>query len=225
MPTDKTVLVAWKDYSAAKELSTQVSRQVEEERAQAGGEGETFQDMPRKKENPGTDRLRAGVSAGGHAGGVWRGRGGQLAEEPVLKKACIRKSAFPAEKPVSYKFKTCGKENALMKDYQLDTLCIHAGYQPKNGEPRVAPIVQSTTYVYESSKEMGALFDLQEDGFFYTRLANPTNDVVEKKIAALEGAWAPAHLLRPGCQFDGRAEHLPRRVPCGQFQRYLRRHL
>ena len=49
MPTDKTVLVAWKDYSAAKELSTQVSRQVEEERAQAGGEGETFQDMPRKK--------------------------------------------------------------------------------------------------------------------------------------------------------------------------------
>lgn len=74
-----------------------------------------------------------------------------------------------------------------MKDYQLDTLCIHAGYQPKNGEPRVAPIVQSTTYVYESSKEMGALFDLQEDGFFYTRLANPTNDVVEKKIAALEG--------------------------------------
>lgn len=51
----------------------------------------------------------------------------------------------------------------------------------------MAPIVQSTTYVYESSKEMGALFDLQEDGFFYTRLANPTNDVVEKKIAALEG--------------------------------------
>lgn len=74
-----------------------------------------------------------------------------------------------------------------MKDYQLDTLCIHAGYRPGNGEPRVAPIVQSTTYTYESSKEMGDLFDLQKDGFFYTRLGNPTNDVVEKKIAALEG--------------------------------------
>ena len=61
-----------------------------------------------------------------------------------------------------------------MQDYKLDTLCIHGGYSPKNGEPRVAPIVQSTTYVYESSKEMGALFDLQEEGFFYTRLGNPT---------------------------------------------------
>ena len=74
-----------------------------------------------------------------------------------------------------------------MEKRNLDTLCIHAGYQPKNGEPRVAPIVQSTTYVYESSQEMGALFDLEKDGFFYTRLGNPTLDVVEKKIAALEG--------------------------------------
>ena len=53
-----------------------------------------------------------------------------------------------------------------MKTQKPDTLCIHAGYSPKNGEPRVAPIVQSTTYVYESSQEMGALFDLQEEGFF-----------------------------------------------------------
>lgn len=75
----------------------------------------------------------------------------------------------------------------MMKEYKLDTLCIHGGYKPGNGEPRVAPIVQSTTYTYESSKEMGDLFDLQKDGFFYTRLGNPTNDVVEKKIAALEG--------------------------------------
>ncbi len=74
-----------------------------------------------------------------------------------------------------------------MQDYKLDTLCIHAGYKPGNGQPRVAPIVQSTTYTYESSKEMGALFDLEEDGFLDTRLGNPTNDVVEKKIAALEG--------------------------------------
>ena len=72
-----------------------------------------------------------------------------------------------------------------MQDFKPDTLCIHAGYTPKNGEPRVAPIVQSTTYVYESSKEMGDLFDLQAEGFFYTRLANPTLDAVEKKIAAL----------------------------------------
>lgn len=69
----------------------------------------------------------------------------------------------------------------------MDTLCIHAGYEPGNGDPRVVPIVQSTTYTYESSKEMGDLFDLQAEGFFYTRIGNPTNDAAEKKIAALEG--------------------------------------
>lgn len=74
-----------------------------------------------------------------------------------------------------------------MKNYERDTLCIHAGYTPKNGQPRVLPIVQSTTYTYESSQEMGDLFDLQAEGFFYTRLGNPTIDAVEKKIAALEG--------------------------------------
>ena len=74
-----------------------------------------------------------------------------------------------------------------MKTYKPDTLCIHAGYTPGNGDPRVLPIVQSTTYTYESSDEMGDLFDLKKDGFFYTRLANPTLDAVEKKLAALEG--------------------------------------
>ncbi len=74
-----------------------------------------------------------------------------------------------------------------MKEFERDTLCIHAGYKPQNGEPRVMPIVQSTTYTYESSQEMGDLFDLKEDGFFYTRLGNPTLDHVEQKIAALEG--------------------------------------
>ena len=74
-----------------------------------------------------------------------------------------------------------------MKDLQRDTLCIHAGYKPGNGQPRVMPIVQSTTYTYESSQEMGDLFDLKAEGFFYTRLGNPTNDCVERKIAALEG--------------------------------------
>ena len=70
---------------------------------------------------------------------------------------------------------------------KIDTLCVQAGYEPKNGEPRVLPIVQSTTFVYDSAETMGKLFDLEEEGFFYTRLANPTLDTVAKKIAALEG--------------------------------------
>ena len=74
-----------------------------------------------------------------------------------------------------------------MKQLKPDTTCIHAGYEPKNGEPRVVPIAQSTTYTYDSAETMGKLFDLEADGFFYTRLANPTLDAVEKKIAALEG--------------------------------------
>ncbi len=74
-----------------------------------------------------------------------------------------------------------------MSEYQIDTNCIHAGYSPKNGEPRVLPIVQSTTFKYESAQSMGKLFDLEDDGFFYTRLGNPTLDAVEKKIAVLEG--------------------------------------
>lgn len=74
-----------------------------------------------------------------------------------------------------------------MKELRIDSKCIHAGYEPGNGQPRVVPIVQSTTYTYDSSKEMGALFDLEAEGFFYTRLGNPTLDAVEKKIAALEG--------------------------------------
>lgn len=69
----------------------------------------------------------------------------------------------------------------------INTLCVQAGYEPKNGEARVVPICQSTTFAYDSADTMGKLFDLEEDGFFYTRLANPTLDAVEKKIAALEG--------------------------------------
>lgn len=74
-----------------------------------------------------------------------------------------------------------------MKEYSIETICVQAGYEPKNGEARVVPICQSTTYKYDSSEHVGKLFDLQEEGFFYTRLANPTVDAVEKKIAALEG--------------------------------------
>ncbi|XOQ48558.1 MAG: Methionine gamma-lyase [Eubacteriales bacterium] len=74
-----------------------------------------------------------------------------------------------------------------MSQYHIDTRCIHAGYEPENGAPRVLPIVQSTTFRYDSAQTLGELFDLKADGFFYTRLGNPTIDAVEKKIAALEG--------------------------------------
>ena len=69
----------------------------------------------------------------------------------------------------------------------IDTICVQGAYQPKNGEPRVMPIVQSTTYKYESSDEMGQLFDLKKPGYFYSRLANPTCDLVAQKIAMMEG--------------------------------------
>lgn len=74
-----------------------------------------------------------------------------------------------------------------MSNYKINTKCIQSGYNPKNGEPRVLPIYQSTTFKYSSSEEVGKLFDLEEDGFFYTRLANPTVACVENKIADLEG--------------------------------------
>lgn len=73
-----------------------------------------------------------------------------------------------------------------MSNYHIETKCIQEGYQPKNGESRVLPIYQSTTFKYDSSEHVGKLFDLTEEGFFYTRLANPTVDCVERKIAALE---------------------------------------
>lgn len=78
----------------------------------------------------------------------------------------------------------------MEKNYHINTNCVQAGYSPKNGEPRVLPIVQSTTYKYESSEQMGRLFDLEENGYFYTRLQNPTNDAVAARITALEGGVA-----------------------------------
>lgn len=77
-----------------------------------------------------------------------------------------------------------------MNNYSIETKCIQSGWEPKNGEPRILPIIQSTTFKYESSDEMGALFDLEKDGYFYTRLQNPTNDCVAKKICELEGGCA-----------------------------------
>lgn len=72
----------------------------------------------------------------------------------------------------------------------IETLCVQAGWTPKKGEPRILPIYQSTTFKYETSEQMGKLFDLEESGYFYTRLQNPTNDAVADKITQLEGGAA-----------------------------------
>ncbi len=74
--------------------------------------------------------------------------------------------------------------------FNKETLCVQAGWTPKNGEPRVLPIYQSTTFKYDDSEQMARLFDLKDSGYFYTRLQNPTNDAVASKIAALEGGVA-----------------------------------
>lgn len=74
-----------------------------------------------------------------------------------------------------------------MSENRIETKCIHEGYEPGNGEPRQLPIYQSTTFKYDTSDEMGMLFDLEKEGYFYTRLQNPTNDAVAAKIASLEG--------------------------------------
>lgn len=77
-----------------------------------------------------------------------------------------------------------------MSNYKKDTICIQSGWKPTTGEPRVLPIYQSTTFKYDTSDQMGRLFDLEDTGYFYTRLANPTNDAVAQKICELEGGVA-----------------------------------
>lgn len=77
-----------------------------------------------------------------------------------------------------------------MSDYTINTKCVQAGYTPGNGEPRQIPIIQSTTFKYDTSEDMGKLFDLEASGYFYSRLQNPTCDMVAAKIAALEGGSA-----------------------------------
>ena len=77
-----------------------------------------------------------------------------------------------------------------MKTYKMNTKCVQAGYRPGNGEPRQVPIIQSTTFKYDTSEDMGKLFDLQTTGYFYSRLQNPTNDYVAAKIADMEGGTA-----------------------------------
>lgn len=78
----------------------------------------------------------------------------------------------------------------MMKDIKIETKCVQGGYRPGNGEPREIPIYQSTTFKYDTSEDMGKLFDLEASGYFYTRLQNPTNDLVAAKICELEGGTA-----------------------------------
>ncbi|MGN0141147.1 MAG: O-acetylhomoserine aminocarboxypropyltransferase/cysteine synthase family protein [Roseburia sp.] len=78
----------------------------------------------------------------------------------------------------------------MADNYKLETKCVQSGWKPKSGEPRVLPIYQSTTFKYDDSDQMGKLFDLEADGYFYTRLQNPTNDAVAAKITELEGGVA-----------------------------------
>ncbi|MBR1737250.1 MAG: aminotransferase class I/II-fold pyridoxal phosphate-dependent enzyme [Firmicutes bacterium] len=78
----------------------------------------------------------------------------------------------------------------MSDNFKRETICVQSGWKPKNGEPRVLPIYQSTTFKYESSDEMGKLFDLEASGYFYTRLQNPTNDAAAQKICELEGGAA-----------------------------------
>lgn len=78
----------------------------------------------------------------------------------------------------------------MSNNYKIETKCIQSGWKPKQGEPRVVPIYQSTTFKYDTSEQMGRLFDLEDSGYFYTRLHNPTNDVVANKICDLEGGVA-----------------------------------
>jgi O-acetylhomoserine (thiol)-lyase len=82
------------------------------------------------------------------------------------------------------------KGYGYMSDYKMSTKCVQSGYRPGNGEPRQVPIIQSTTFKYDTSEDMGKLFDLEASGYFYSRLQNPTNDFVAAKIADMEGGTA-----------------------------------
>ena len=75
----------------------------------------------------------------------------------------------------------------MKKNLRTVSICVQGGYEAKNGEPIEVPIIQSTTFKYDNSEEMAMLFDLKKEGYFYTRLQNPTNDAVAQKIAQLEG--------------------------------------
>lgn len=109
---------------------------------------------------------------------------------------------------------------------EIGTTCVQGGYHPGNGEPRQIPIYQNTTWKYDSSEFMGRLFDLEEEGYFYTRLRNPTNDYVAAKICELEG-WvsSDAHVLGTGGKFLCGLQHRGLRRPRGLLDVNLRWHV
>ena len=82
-----------------------------------------------------------------------------------------------------------------MSDYKIETKCIQSGWEPKKGEPRVVPVYQSTTFKYDTSDQMGRLFDLEDAGYFYTRLQNPTNDAVAARSVIWKAEWRQCSLL------------------------------
>ena len=108
-----------------------------------------------------------------------------------------------------------------------DTICVQGGYTPGNGEPRQIPIIQSTTFKYATSEDMGKLFDLEANGYFYTRLQNPTNDYRgARRSAELEGGTAAMLTSsRPGGQLLRPVQHLRGGRPHRGVQHHLRRHL
>ena len=79
----------------------------------------------------------------------------------------------------------------MSENYRIETKCIQSGWKPKQGEPRVLPIYQSTTFKYDTTDDMGKLFDLEADGYFYTRLQNPTNDAVAARSRIWKAVWQP----------------------------------
>ena len=109
-----------------------------------------------------------------------------------------------------------------MKEYSIGTKCVQAGYAAGNGEPRQIPIIQSTTFKYDTSEDMGKLFDLEAEGYFYSRLQNPTREHLERIVATLDnlgygskknrsyGGWhcCHAHIIRTGSQFLCHVQHM-----------------
>ena len=103
-----------------------------------------------------------------------------------------------------------------MNDYRIETTCVQGGYRPKNGEPRQIPIIQSTTFKYDTGEAMGRLFDLEDTGYFYSRLQNPTCDTVAAKICQREGGSA-AMLLASGMAANFFAASPRRRSTAGRI--------
>ena len=89
---------------------------------------------------------------------------------------------------------------------KINSICVQGGYTPGNGEPRQIPIIQSTTFKYDTSEDMGKLFDLEASGYFYTRLQNPTNDHVAAKITQMEGGTAGMLTTSTRCSISAAAE-------------------